>query len=170
MVSRPNYNLIRFIRRCVRQMKAEYGNSITVYRMGATTTNLNTGQMSTTHTSVHINRAVVLPVKLSRDVVQTISLISANKQLLQGGTIDQGLRQFIIDRTDVPTTFDVKKDDWIVYDGKRYDVKTVDEYEYKTAWHIHAKQIEGNPAREDLYVKTNGYLLEMTQTASAVIA
>ena len=61
------------------------------------------------------------------------------------------------------------EDDWIVYDGKRYDVKTVDEYEYKTAWLIQAKLIEGNPVYQDYHVKTNDYLLELNQTATAVI-
>ena len=168
-MTRPNYNLIRFIRRCIRQMKKEYGNEITVYKLNTATTNYDTGARSKTHTSVYIRRAVVLPVKLSRDVIQTISVISANKQLLQGGTLDQGVRQIIIDREDVPTTFDIHKDDWIVYSGKRYDVKTVDEYEYKTAWLVTAKMVEGNPDYEDKYARVNDYTLQMTQSATAVI-
>jgi len=169
-MTRPNYNLIRFIRRCIRQMKQEYGSEITVYALGTATTNYDTGVKTVTRTSVVIPRAVVLPVKLSRDVIQTISIISANKQLLQGGTFDAGLRTFIIDRTDVPSTWTVEKDDWLVYDGRRYDVKTVEEYEYKTAWVITAKLVEGNPVYQDHHVKTNGYLLSLTQTATAVIA
>ena len=168
-MARPNYNLIRFIRRCIKQMKAEYGGEITVYAMGTATTNYDTGVKSQTHTSVFIKRAVVLPVKLTRDTIQTISIISANKQLLQGGTLDAGIRFFIIDRTDVPSTWLVEKDDWIVYDGKRYDVKVVEEYEYRTAWVVTAKLVEGNPVYQDHHVKTNGYLLSLTQTATAVI-
>lgn len=168
-MTRPNYNLIRFIRRNIRQMKKEYGGEITVYSLGTATTNYDTGVRSKTHTSVYIKRAVVLPVKLSRDVIQTISIISANKKLLQGGSIDQGVRQFIIDRGDVPAAFDIHNDDWIVYDGHRYDVKTVDEYEYKTAWLLTAKMVEGNPDYEDKYARVNDYTLQMTQSATAVI-
>lgn len=168
-MGRPNYNLIRFIRRCIRQMKREYGNEITVYKLGTTTTNYDTGVRSENHSSVFIRRAVVLPVKLSRDVIQTISIISANKKLLQGGSIDQGVRRFIIDRSDVPSTFSIHKDDWIVYDGRRYDVKTADEYEYKTAWLLTAKMIEGNPDYEDKYLKVNNSSLQMIQAATAVI-
>lgn len=168
-MARPNYNLIRFIRRCIRDMKRDYGNPITIYRLGNVTTNYATGSKIETHTSVYIGRAVVLPVSLTRDVIQTISLISANKKILQGGTLDQGLRKFIIDRGDVPSTFTIKKDDWIVYDEKRYDIKVVEEYEYKTAWLVTGKLIEGNPTYEDKYVKTNSYLLNLTQTVTAVI-
>ena len=165
---RPNYNLIRFIKRAVRAMKKEYGNSITVYRLNTATTNYSTGNRSRDWDSVFIRRAVVLPVTLTRDIVQTISVISSNKKLVQGGTFDPGIRTFIIDRTDVASTWTIKKDDWIVYDGKRYDVKVVDEYEYKTGWLIQAKLIEGNPVYEDHHANTDSYL-NLTQTATAVI-
>ena len=167
---RPNYNLIRFIRRAVRMMKREYGNSITVYKLGTVDTDYDTGVKTETHTSVFISRAVVLPVTLTRDVIQTISMISANKKIVQGGTFDRGMRKFLIDRTDVSSDWTIEKDDWIVYDGKRYDVKSAEEYEYKTGWIVVAKEIEGAPAYEDHHLKTNGYLLSLTQTATAVIA
>lgn len=166
---RPNYNLIRFIRRAIRMMKREYGNPITAYKLGTVATDYDTGVKTETHTSVFISRAVVLPAMLTREVIQTISMISANKKIVQGGTFDPGMRKFLIDRTDVATTWTIEKDDWIVYDGKRYDVKSVEEYEYKTGWIVAAKEIEGAPTYEDHHLKTNGYLLSLTQTATAVI-
>jgi len=149
-------------------MKREYGNPITVYQLGTAVTDYETGNKTSTQNSVYIRRAVVLPVSLTRNAVQSISVISANKRVMQGGTFDPGLRKFIIDRKDVPSTFTIKQDDWIVYDGKRYDIKTVEEYEYQTAWLVHAKYIEGAPVYQDHHAKTNGYL-NMTQTATAVI-
>lgn len=167
---KPNYNLIRLVRRCIRMMKKDYGGQITAYKLDTTTTNYDTGARTSSHTSVVINRAVVLPASLTRDVIQTISMISANKQVVQGASFDPAVRRFIIDRTDVPSTFVLEKDDWIVYEGKRYDIKTVEEYEYKTAWLINAKRIEGAPVYEDKYAKANGYLLDLTQTATAVVS
>jgi hypothetical protein len=151
-------------------MKKEYGNQITVYKLGTVATNYDTGVKTETHDSTFIRRAVVLPVTLTRDAIQTISMISANKKVVQGGTFDPGLRKFLIDRTDVVSTWTIEKDDWIVYDGKRYDVKSVEEYEYKTGWIVTAKEIEGASVYEDHHLKTNGYLLSLTQTAAAVIA
>jgi len=168
-MTRPNYNLIRFIRQNIRALKAEYGGPITVYQLASVDTDYDTGAKTETHNSVYVPRAVVLPVSLSRNVIQTISMISANKQLVAGGTHDQGLRIFIIDRSDVPSTYELHPDDWLVYDGKRYDVKKVDEYEYRTAWLVHTKAIEGVDPPEDLHVKSNSYLLDLTQTVTAVI-
>ena len=163
---RPNYNLIRLIRRCIQQMKAEYGGSITVYRLTSVDTDLQTGAKTVTRESIFVERAVVLPCVLSRFRVQTISVISANKQIVQGGTYDPGMRTFIIDRNDVPS-WELQKDDWIVYDSKRYELKTIEEYEYKTAWVIVAKEVEGMASQQDHYVTASDLigLSDSTQEA-----
>jgi len=168
-MTRPNYNLIKFIKRCIRQMKKEYGNTITVYKLGTATTNYDTGVKTHTRESAVVRRAVVLPARLLREVTQTISLISANKQIVQGGSYDTGKRHFIIERSDVPSTFELAMDDWIVYDGNRYDITAIDEFEYKTAWIVVAKKIEGVVPEQDLYGKGNSYMLDMTQSVTATI-
>jgi hypothetical protein len=169
-MTRPNYNLIRFIRRCIRQLKKEYGGPITIYHLGTTTTNYTSGAKSYTGTSVYIPRAVVLPANITREVTQTISLISANKKIVQGGSYDTGKRRFIIDRTDVPSTFDIHSDDWIVYSHKKYELLAIEEFEQSTAWMVIAKRVEGVDPPEDLYAKANGYLLNLTQSVTTTIA
>jgi hypothetical protein len=151
-------------------MKKDYGNPITVYALGVATTNHTTGVKSVTKSSVFIKRAVVLPSRIRPEVIQSISLISSNKQLVQGGAVEAGKRTFIIDRTDVDSDWVVTTQDWIVYDGKRFDITQVDEFEYKTAWLIQAKVVEGAEVQEDHYAYGNGYLLSLTQSASATIA
>jgi hypothetical protein len=169
-MTRPNYNLIRFIRRCIGQLKKEYGGPITIYKLGTATTNLNTGVKSYSNTSYPITMAVVLPANVSREVTQTISLISANKKLVQGGSYDTGKRRFIIDRRDVSSTLELHKDDWIVYDGRRYDILAIEEFEQKTAWMVVGKRIEGVDPPEDLYAYAQGYLLDLEQSVNATIA
>ena len=95
-MARPNYNLIKFIQRNLYQLKREYGGSITVYVLGGVDTDLKTGVKTAAHTSYPISRAIVLPVRIKREVIQTISMISANKKFVQGGTFDTGTRTFII--------------------------------------------------------------------------
>lgn len=147
-MTRPNYNLIRFIRRNIRMLKKEYGGPITIYKLNTATTNLQTGAKEVDRDSLFIRRAVVLPNRLTRDVLQPISLISANKKVVQGGTYDPGQRTFIIDRSDA-SDWDLSQDDWLVYEGKRYDIKTIDEFEQKTAWLIIARELEGVTPQED---------------------
>lgn len=167
---RPNYRLIQFIRRNIRMLKKDYGNPITVYSQGVATTNYQTGVKTVTRESKFIRRAIVLPSRMRPEVIQSISVISANKKVVQGGAFEAGKRTFIIDRTDVDSDWEVTTQDWIVYEGKRFDITQVDEYEYKTAWLIQAKLVEGAEVQEDHYAKGNAYLLSLTQSASATIA
>lgn len=166
---KTNYNLNRLIRNVIYQMKRQYGGDITLYKLVSAGTDRATGVKTETHTSVYISRAVVLPVNIRRELLQSISLISANKQLVMGGSFDAGLRVFIIDRRDAPG-YDLSNDDWIVYDHKRYDIVSIDEFEQSTAWLITAKALQGVAPHEDLYAYGNGEMFDLTQSATGVTA
>jgi hypothetical protein len=130
-------------------MKAEYGGPITIYKLNSAGTDRRTGTKTVDRDSVYVDRAVVLPDMLTRTAVQTISLISANKQVVQGGTYDPGTRRFIIDRRDVPN-WELQQDDWIVYTGFRYDIKSIEDFEQDTAWLVTAKKVDGAKVNEDV--------------------
>lgn len=165
-MTKPNYNLIRFIRRCIYQMKREYGGPITVYRLINTDTDLQTGVKTVNRDSIDVVRAVVLPNRLTREAIQSISVISADKKIVQGGTYDPGKRVFIIDRADVPD-WDLEQDDWIVYENKRYDIKAIDEFEQKTAWLVIAKEVEGVTPEQD-HRETTESLMTLEDSASCI--
>jgi hypothetical protein len=166
---RPNYNLIRFIRDNIYRMKQDYGSPITVYKLTSVDTDYETGEKSASRTAYPITRAVVLPVNIKREVIQSISVISANKKIVQGGMYDVGMRTFIIDRRDASFT-DLNNDDWIVFDNKRYDIKAIQEFEQRTAWLIVARELEGVVPAQDLPAVCNDSLFDMTQTATATVA
>lgn len=153
-----NYTLIRFIRGNINRLKKEYGGVVSIYILGGVSTDYETGQKVATHTSYQINRAIVLPSRLSRDAVQSISLISVNKKIVQGGTYDVATRTFIIDRRDVPAITAIGEDDWLVYDNKRYEIKWVDEFEQQTAWVIVARAVTGAPLEQDIPRIHNNFL------------
>lgn len=167
-MTRPNYSLKRFQQVNIGMLKREYGGCVTVYELVSATTNLETGVKAATYTSYVIPRAVVLPVHAVRALVQTISVISANKKLVQGGTFDVGDRVFIIDRKDVPATFELEKDDWIEYGGDRYDLKYVDSYEPGTSWMAVGRRIEGVTPELHLraYPRSD---LELSDEATAIV-
>jgi hypothetical protein len=168
-MARPNHKLIRFIRRNIYMLKKDYGSSITVYKLIVADTDYESGKKTATRISYEISRAVVLPVNIKREVIQSISVISANKKIVQGGMYDVGMRTFIIDRRDADFTT-INNDDWIVYDNKRYDIKAIEEFEQRTAWLIIARELEGVVPAQDLPARGNSYLLGLIQSASATVA
>ncbi len=168
-MANPNYNLIKFIHRCIYQMKREYGGPIQINILGAIDTDLKTGVKSAVQTSYDIKRAVVLPVRISRQVIQSISMISANKKFVQGGTFEQGTRTFIIDRRDCPTLTEIHNEDWVVYDNKRYEIKWIDEFEQRTAWVLVGKELEGAQKNEVFSVPPSSTMAVVDIAAATVV-
>jgi hypothetical protein len=69
--------------------------------------------------------------------------MTANRAIAQGGAYDTGTRHFLFDRREVPRDLDLKKDDWIVFDDKHYDIQSVEDYGFKTGWLVVAKELKG---------------------------
>jgi len=104
---------------------------------------VRTGIKRVVKSVTNLRRAVVVPSRIDRVAQQTISLISANKQFVTGGHYDMGQRDFIIDRRDIPALPELTADDWIVYNRRKYQVKTVESFEVDAGWVITARELVG---------------------------
>lgn len=166
MATPINRSLNRRIRQALYRLKKEYGaGPLFVYQYGSTSVDLETG-VRTIDKSVHrVHKAIVLPARINREVVQTISMISANKKFVYGGYHDSRTRLFIIERRDVPTLSDLKQDDWFVFNGKKYELKSIQEFEYDTAWVVTGKQIVGE-VPEQIHNLNVDHLVDLTEVAS----
>ena len=138
-----NRNLNQRIRQSLYQLKKDYGAPIDIYKLVASETDARTGEKVITKTVTHVRRAVVVPSRIDRIANQTISLISANKQFVTGGHYDVNQRDFIIDRRDAPRLPELTADDWIVYNRRKYQVKTVEAFEVDAGWVITARELVG---------------------------
>ena len=138
-----NRALSRLIRRTLYSLKRQYGNRADVYQLNDAATDYETGVKTVDKTVNVVRKCIVLPVKVVREVVQSISQISANKMFIMGASFDVGTRMFIIDARDLPASYAFTNDDWIVYNGRRYDIKSYEEFEYHTAWSIIGREIKG---------------------------
>ena len=137
-----SYGLNQQIRRVLYALKRQYGGTLVIYQNGAVTTDTKTGEVTRTKTATRIQRAVVLPETISREVKQSISLISANKQMVTGGGYEAGKRLFILERRDCPNLV-LKQSDWLVYHSRKYAIENFEEYEFDAAYIIHGKELLG---------------------------
>jgi hypothetical protein len=143
MRSPVNRNLNQRIRQALYQMKKDYGAPIDIYKLVSSTTDPRTGIHTVSKTVTHVRRAVVLPSKIDRIAQQTISVISANKEFVTGGHYDANQRDFIIDRRDVPVLPELTADDWIVYNNRKYQVKSVELFEVDAGWIVVGRELVG---------------------------
>lgn len=155
-----NYNLNRRVRQTLYVLKRAFGGTIVLYKLGDASTSYITGVKSSVSTSTTIPRCIVLPVRLQREVIQTVSQISANKTFAYGGSFESGLREFVIDARDLPVGYDIKLDDWIVYDDRRYALKNIEQLEQHTGWHVTGKMILGSTVAKEVKVVSTLYFTE----------
>ncbi len=138
-----NHSLNRRIRQALYTLKRGFGSTVRLHKLLDASTDYKTGAKSFDSSVVTIHRCIVLPVKVQREVVQSISVISANKEFVYGGTYDAGTRIFIIDARDLPKGYIIQNDDWIEFENYRYSLKTIEELEQHTGWTIVAKRVIG---------------------------
>ena len=143
-----NRNLNQRIRQALYQLKKDYGAPIDIYKLVSSETDARTGEKVITKTVTHVRRAVIVPSRIDRIANQTISLISANKQFVTGGHYDVNQRDFIIDRHDVPALPELTADDWIVYNRRKYQVKTVECFEVDAGWVVTARELVGEVSEQ----------------------
>lgn len=137
-----SYILNQQIRRTLYALKRQFGGTITVYQNGTVTSDTKTGVVTRTKTATLIHRAVILPVTISRELKQSISVISANKMTVTGGHFEVGKRLFIIERRDAPDLV-LQESDWIVYNNRKYAIENFEEYEFDTAYVVTGREMPG---------------------------
>ncbi|MFY9646682.1 MAG: hypothetical protein WAK29_15990 [Terriglobales bacterium] len=165
---KPPYNYVtnQNVSANIYAMKRQYGALILIRRKTMADADPKTGVTSLAIQTVRIQRAVVLQGVVTRDAKQSISLITAQKQMIQGGGFDVGKRTFIIDRKDAPRGYTLQKDDWIVFDNKHYDIDTLTEYEFSTAWVVIGKELRGRVEGMDTYHLTATNALTLADTGT----
>jgi len=159
-------------------MKRQYGARVDVYRVVSSTTDHLTGEKTVVKEVFPVRKAPVLPYKIQRAVVQTISIISADKEFVYGGAFDSSKREIIIDARDLPNGFEIKPEDYVVFNHTRWDVVNVERVEYDTGWVITVKNLPNMPPYEirdilitqDLALSTDAQTLLNDEYAQRVLS
>jgi hypothetical protein len=129
-------------------MKRQYGARVDVYKVVSSTTDHLTGEKTVIKEVYPVRKAPVLPYKIQRSVVQTISIISADKEFVYGGAFDSSKREIIFDARDLPQNFEIKPEDYVVFNNMRWDVVNAERTEYNTGWVVAVKNLPNMPPYE----------------------
>jgi len=128
-------------KRSLYMLKREYGGPIDIYKLLDSQTDVRTGQKILSTKVFHIRRAIILPAGYAR--IRMPSISSANKDFIAGGAHDSNTREFIVDRKDAPGLTTLTVDDWLVYQGRKYQISKIESFEFDSGWIITAKQSIG---------------------------
>lgn len=157
--------LKRTIMRTLYMLKRQYGGTIDIYTLVSSETNQETGVVTLIKNIVHVDRAIVLPAQIQREVKKSISQISANKAFVVGGTYDANCRTFIIDREDA-LTLDLTNNSYIVYRDRKYEIESFQEYEFDAGWIVVGRELVGE-VPEQIYLLKADNLLDLQGAGNA---
>jgi hypothetical protein len=135
-------SLTRSIRQTLYMLKRQFGGTINIYTLVSSDTDPQTGDVVAVREVVNVDRAIILPARVTREVKKSISQISANKMFVVGGTYDAARRLFIVDRNDV-SDLDLTNNSYVVYRDRKYEIEQVQEFEFETAWIITGRELMG---------------------------
>ena len=142
-------SLTRSIRQTLYMLKRQFGGTIDIYTLLSSNTDPRTGEVVDNKEVVNVDRAIILPARVTREVKKSISQISANKMFVVGGTYDASRRLFIIDRSDVPD-LDLTNNSYVVYRSKKYEIESIQEFEFETGWIIVGRELIGEVPQQIL--------------------
>ena len=143
-----NPNLQRMIRLTMYRLKQEFGVKCDAYKLVSSTTDYDTGLKSRVISMIQVRKAVKMP-----EGIRQLQYISPNFTQTQKPFITKGLGWdevtdvFLFEGTDL-RGFKFDKDDWIVWNHKRYDVRAIEELGNAAGWVIGTTQAKGAPPEE----------------------
>ena len=137
-------NALREIKKMLYRLKRRYGEVVTLYVPQSTTPNLQTGSQTRSFKSYRINKAIPLPEKQVSRFVYDLAFIAANRNFTQGAYFEQGTRQILIDRADLPSGVTITQDCVIHFQNQRYEVSNISEAEVDAGYLVTVKRVQGS--------------------------
>jgi len=137
-------NVLRQITVILYRLKRQYGLRATIYQPASPINDVETGDITLTYTTFAIRRAIVLPDKADRSFIYDLTFIAANNNFVGGALFDRKKRTIIVDAKDVPKTFEPTMNDHIEFDGKRYELESIDSLEQQKGFLFRVQEIDNS--------------------------
>lgn len=143
---------LQHIRRHLYKLKRRWGSPVDIYFESSDVNDLETGKRVVTAQKWSVSRGVPLPRKVTQNSLLSIAL----KELFTRGAVTEtGDRQVLLDRTDLPSDFQLGTENWyFIIDGIRYQVLSHEDYE-GFAYIVALKSTTGAPRYAQVEMKVS---------------
>jgi len=141
-------NNLVLLRRVLYQLKMDFGYSGALYRITPGTTNLESGSKSITRVKYAIDRCVVIPFKAESLGFYGSALLKSAREFSYGGFQDQDLKHVLIDGNDLPAGFEIRQDDYFVYQHKKFEIVKIELIEQDLGYQLLVNHLRGSIPNE----------------------
>lgn len=160
----PRRKETRMIRKVIYSLKRAYGFPVRLYKITDVEKNLETGTKTRTVQFKSVTRAIFVSARFYRSFVYDLSYIAAAKDFTSGGFFDPHDRVILFDWQDL-RDFEIKVEDYIVYDNKQYIITEIRTFENDTLYLVKVRGVRGSEV-----IDTGAFeiISEITLTQTAV--
>lgn len=134
---------LNFVSRTISNLKKRYGVSLEYYRPITNNFDPMTGVVTRAYQSIAIKKAIVLPTKIMRSFKYDLAFVAANKNFTDGGFYDKGELTACIEYKDMQL-IRPELDDFVVYLGRKWEVKSVNEWAEAQAYELTINEIKNS--------------------------
>lgn len=130
-------------------LKQQYGVPCRIYKVSSSTTDYDTGVTTTSVDRKTVRLGCLMPQEVSRGNYFSPFYNQTNKPFITKGGMgwDEAAQLFYIDGRDIPGyQWDIQ--DFIVCNGRRYDVVSFEEFGDKDGWAVWTTQSVGTEGQE----------------------
>lgn len=169
----------KFVKQVLGALKKQHGAAVQVYQMTTSTVDRETGVRTSSSVCTEVDNCIVLPARVTSEVSQSISYLSASKPFIMGGFYATGKRNFIFDfgdRRGLADGFEWSTSDWIIIEDldtgrvEKYDVESFQELVFGSGWMVTGNRVTGvTPQKTSKQNLTHTLQLSLNQTVTEVI-
>lgn len=136
--------MITPLKKVIYQLLRQYGQKIGLYNDANQVFDPQTGVVTRTREKLVIRRAAILPIRVIRDFVHSPSL---EQNFEYGGLFDEGTRNFLIKSKDIPKTWVLDNDQYIIHNQRRFNIQDFQRFD-NLAYIVTAQEVKGEKAYE----------------------
>jgi len=137
-------NNLREIRIILYRLKRNFGLPAIIRRPLTSIQDVTTGQITRTFLDIPIKKVIILPTKDLRNYIYDLAFIAASKNFTEGGLFDEKVRAMIIDIKDAPKGFVLTMNDHIVFETRRYEIKSFELAEHNQGWVLQTIELDSS--------------------------
>lgn len=113
----------RHQRRAIYAAQRLAGRPVLLCRASNISLNASTGEQTNSLVQVKVRKALVLPASSLRSFLYGRPEISSGRSFVYGGFFDAASQVVLVSRRDIPNTFTLDQNAYLVIDGRRLEIK-----------------------------------------------
>jgi hypothetical protein len=125
------------------RLRRQWGVPADLYRLEVGAADLDTGLTTDIKTKYAIPQFITWLVTETEKATYALAYARANSNFTYGAIFEVGDRTGIIDGVYLPDGFDLQQNDYVVYDGERYDIRSFGKLDGGAGYVMHLRNVPG---------------------------